>query len=585
MCGIAGLMTNDQSLPSKDILNLMDESLIHRGPDGNGNFVEKNLGLVHRRLAIIDIVSGSQPLGMQSDCVLVANAEIYNFKEVREEISNYQYLTSSDCEVILPLYLKYGVSFVKYLRGMFALALYDKKKEHLLLARDPFGIKPLYYAYTSKGFIFSSEIKPLISSGLIKEELNIDKRDEFLQLQFSTGRETLIKGIKRVLPGEVIIVNEGKVIKSFRNQALPSNNNKRFNEITAIDTLEKTLRESLSVHLRSDVPVGLFFSGGVDSTSILSLMTSINNKPPLTYTAGFENTGFDEREQASKIANFFGAHNISIEITRDIFFNRLPEIVAAMDDPAADYAIVPSFLLAERASEDLKVVISGEGGDELFAGYGRYRSLLRPKLFGGRAPRLRGVFDGLGILRDNVAGWRDGIIASNIKENVDSRSKLQIAQAVDCADWLPNDLLIKVDRCLMYHSLEGRTPFLDLEVAKEVFNFSDSLKINRGVGKYILKKWLHNKVPISNAFSKKKGFTVPVAEWIFSHGPRLGKLVANQAGIKEFTVSSSVEALFAQSGKRKGFAAWVLLFYALWHQNHLIGKKSEGSVFDVLTSS
>ena len=256
-----------------------------------------------------------------------------------------------------------------------------------------------------------------------------------------------------------------------------------------------------------------------------------------------------------------------------------------MDDPAADYAIIPSFLLAEKASEELKVVISGEGGDELFAGYGRYRSLLRPKILGGRSPRLKGIFDDLGILKDSPVGWRDGIVASNIQENIHSRSKLQIAQAVDCADWLSNDLLLKVDRCLMHHGLEGRTPFLDLKVAEEVFSFSDSLKINKGVGKYILKKWLYDQVPISNAFSKKRGFTVPVAEWIFSQGSRLGKLVANQPGVKEFTISSSVEALFSQSSKQKGFAAWVLLFYALWHQHHLMGKKSQGSVFDVLTSS
>jgi asparagine synthase (glutamine-hydrolysing) len=255
-----------------------------------------------------------------------------------------------------------------------------------------------------------------------------------------------------------------------------------------------------------------------------------------------------------------------------------------MDEPVADYAILPTWKLAREAAKAHKVILSGEGGDEIFAGYGRYRSLMRPLWLGGRGMRRRGIMDGLGVLRNDDPGWRDGIVASEALQAGGGRSRLQTAQAVDCADWLPNDLLTKLDRCLMAHGVEGRTPFLDPAVANAAFRLPDSLKVKNGRGKWILRRWLDKAAPAADAFGRKKGFTVPVGEWIAAEGPRIGPLVAGEAGVAERCVPGAVEALFSAPGKRERFAAWTLLFYALWHQCHIVGTTPDGDAFDVLSA-
>lgn len=221
----------------------------------------------------------------------------------------------------------------------------------------------------------------------------------------------------------------------------------------------------------------------------------------------------------------------------------------------------------------------------MFGGYGRYRSAMRPKLMGGRAMRRKGVFDGLGVLRNDLVGWRDGIAESEAAEGDRGRSRLQVAQAVDCADWLPNDLLTKLDRCLMAHSVEGRVPFLDVAVAEYAYLLPDKLKVRDGLGKWVLRKWLEKRLPISDPFSKKRGFTVPVGEWIAAKGAEIGPLVAAQPGVAEICRPDEVKSLFKSldSGKR-GFAAWVLLFYALWHDRHILGRSSDGDALDVLAT-
>jgi len=257
-----------------------------------------------------------------------------------------------------------------------------------------------------------------------------------------------------------------------------------------------------------------------------------------------------------------------------------------MDDPAADYAVLPTYLLAREAAKELKVVLTGEGGDELFAGYGRYRSALRPSWLGGRKMRRRGLLDGLGVLRDASKHWRDGIEAEELRIGAGQGTALQNAQALDCADWLPNDLLLKVDRCLMAHALEGRTPFLDVKVAELAFRLPDQLKIRNGLGKHLLRKWLARALPVADAFSKKRGFTVPVAEWMAPHAHKLGGMVTKSAGIGEICFPERVEALFStfgdRNGKHDGAACWQLLFYALWHGIHIEGKAPNQDVFAAL---
>jgi asparagine synthase (glutamine-hydrolysing) len=275
---------------------------------------------------------------------------------------------------------------------------------------------------------------------------------------------------------------------------------------------------------------------------------------------------------------------VEVEFTEADFWSLLPEIAAAMDDPAADYAVLPTYKLAREAQKDVKVILCGEGGDEMFGGYGRYRSVMRPWWRGGRTVRARGAFDVRGVLREDVAGWRDGIAAAEVTESKPGRSRVQIAQAIDFADWLPHDLLAKVDRCLMAHGVEGRTPFLDPEVAEVAFRLPDDLKIRKGLGKWALRQWLAHQLPEADAFGRKHGFTVPVAQWIAHKGEKLGPLVAAAPGVAEICVPDQVIKLYRTPGKRAGFAAWVLLFYALWHRANVQGETPAGDVFESLAA-
>ena len=562
------------------VLRRLVDAVRHRGPDGEGAYTARNVALGQTRLAIIDLETGNQPLYEPGGAVLVANGEIYNYLELRGQLEGEVFSTRSDCEPPLHLYRKYGLDFVEHLRGMFAIALYDPIEGQLVLARDPFGIKPLYYAQTGKGFAFASEPQALIESDMVVPQVNDTALSELLQLQFTTGAETAFDQIMRVLPGETVVIRDGRVVARRRRSALPADGVAEWSEAEALEHLDVALRDSVEVHQRSDVPYGMFLSGGVDSSTLLSLMADLNDTPVQAFTAGFVGTSVpDEREHARALARITGAEMIELEIDSEMFWRDLPRIVASVDDPAADYAMVPTYFLAQAVrSAGLKVVLTGEGGDELFAGYGRYRSAMRPWLRGGRSMRARGVFDGLGVLRETPAGWRDGIAAAQQTADAAGHSRLQSAQAADCADWLPNDLLIKVDRCLMSHGVEGRTPFLDPEVASVAFRMPDGLKVRDGLGKWVLRKWLNGTLPEARPFERKRGFSVPVAEWIEERGAEIGRLVAQQPGIVSVCEPRAVEALFTKSGKREGFAAWVLLFYALWHGHHILGQRDSEDV-------
>ena len=583
MCGIAGIMTADGSAPDAAALEAMKNALLHRGPDGDAVWISGDTGLVHTRLAIIDLETGDQPLFGPGGSVLVANGEIYNYVELRDELMGFDFATNSDCESVLHYYQNHGLDFAEWLRGMYALALYDPQERRLVLSRDPFGIKPLYYALIDNGVAFASEAQALLAAGFGARELRDQPVGELLQLQFTTGAHTPFEGIERVLPGETIVIAAGRIVDRRLRAALPSGGPQRLSETAALEALEIALTDSVDVHQRADVPYAMFLSGGVDSSAILALMARLNDTPVRAYTAGFPGTGAaDERAHARAVAQSFGAEHVEVTFEAADFWSLLPAIAAAMDEPVADYAILPTWKLAKVAAKDHKVILSGEGGDEMFGGYGRYRSLMRRWWLGGRGMRRRGVLDGLEVLRQADPAWRDGIAGAEAVARTEVRSRLQVAQAVDCADWLPNDLLTKLDRCLMAHGVEGRTPFLDPAVANAAFRLPDSLKVKSGLGKWILRKWLEGAAPAAQAFAKKKGFTVPVGEWIAAEGARIGPLVAAQAGVVERCRPEAVTALFTASGKRELFAAWTLLFFALWHQRHIVGAATEDDAFEVL---
>jgi asparagine synthase (glutamine-hydrolysing) len=595
MCGIAGFALApapaDAAAPAVDAgaLTALVRALAHRGPDGAGHTMVGRVALVHTRLAIIDLSGGDQPI-FAGPAALVANGEIYNDLQLRASLPEVRFATGSDCEPPLHLWLRDGPRFVDALRGMYAIAIHERGTHNLTLARDPFGIKPLYIAEIQTpnggGIAFSSEPQALLAAGLVRRRLRTEARDELLQLQFTTGRDTIFEGISRVLPGETIRIGNGRVLDRQRITALPDGPVEEIGEADALARLDRALEESVALHQRSDVPYGMFLSGGIDSAVVLRMMARLGGGSRVqSFTAAFDVPGApDESEAAAALARAAGASHEVLRIDEASVWRHLPEIVASLDDPVADYAVIPTWLLARRARRDVKVILSGEGGDELFAGYGRYRSAMRPWWLGGRAMRRHGIFDGLGVLRASSRQWRDGIAATELSAGAD-RSRLASAQASDIAEWLPHDLLLKLDRCLMAHGVEGRTPLLDPGVAAAVFRLPDGLKVRRGMGKWLLRRWLEQHMPEARPFAPKQGFTVPVGAWIAAKGDRLGPLVAAQASIDAVASPDRVRALFRNAaGRREQHAAWCLLFYALWHRTHIEGRRPDGDVFEVLAA-
>jgi asparagine synthase (glutamine-hydrolysing) len=587
MCGIAGLMLSSHGQPPDPAtLAALSRGIAHRGPDGSGHSVVGRVALVHNRLAIIDLETGDQPL-FAGPATLIANGEIYNYRELRDAMPDIGFATHSDCEPPLYLWLQHGPAYADHLRGMYAIAIHERGARSVTLTRDPFGIKPLYTAAVEGGLAFASEPHALLDSGLVPRTLRPGKREELLQLQFTTGSETIFAGIDRVLPGETLTCADGHILARRRVPSIPEGAAEDLDEDEALARLDRALMESVELHQRADVPYGMFLSGGIDSATLLALMARLNNQPVRAYTAGWDIQGAaDERAHAAEVARAAGAEHVTVEITEAMVWRHLPEIVACMDDPAADYAIIPTWFLGRRAREDVKVVLSGEGGDEMFGGYGRYRRAMRPWWLGGRPMRARGPFDRVDVLRARPEGWRAGIASAEAEAADAGRSRLAAAQATDVADWLPNDLLLKLDRCLMAHAVEGRTPFLDPGVAEVAFRLPDGLKVQKGVGKWILRRWLERNFPAAQPWAPKRGFTVPVGAWIAAQGSTLGELVARQEGIAEIADPNRVAALFrhAGDGGASAGAAWNLLFYALWHRRHVLGALQSGDVFDTLAA-
>lgn len=587
MSGIAGLI-HAPGAPPPDPATLfrLIDTLKHRGPDGTGHAVVGRVALMHNRLAVIDLPTGDQPLFV-GPATLVCNGEILNYRELRAAMPGVSFATNSDCEPPLHLWLRDGADYARHLRGMYAIAIHERIQRTVTISRDPFGIKPLYIAQIAAGLAFASEPQALLEAGLVPRVVRHAAREELLQLQFTTGADTIFEGIQRLLPGETVTCADGHILHRRRISNIPDGGPENIDEDAALERFDRALEESVDLHQRSDVPYGMFLSGGVDSSALLAMMARLNSQPVLAFTARFDAPrAADEREHAAKVAKALGARHEAIEITERMVWQHLPEIVACMDDPAADCAIIPTWFLAQRARQDVKVVLSGEGGDEIFAGYGRYRSAMRPWWLGGRAMWARGSFDRIDVLRTRPASWRDGIAAAEAEAAEGGRSRLAAAQATDMRDWLPHDLLLKLDRCLMAHAVEGRTPFLDPGIAKAVFRLPDAMKLRDGLGKWILRRWLEKHLPVARPFEPAQDFTVPVLEWIKGEGARLGPLVAAQPGIAEIAEPAKVQQLFCNIRRwRHGLACWKLLFYALWHRRHILALPPAGDAFETLAAT
>jgi asparagine synthase (glutamine-hydrolysing) len=584
VCGIAGVMMRGGAPVEQAVLSRLAEAMAHRGPDGSGFHVRDNVGFAHTRLAIIDLETGDQPFIAPDGVALIANGEIYNDPELRLGLADAPFATGSDCESPLHLYRAEGLDFADDLRGMYAIAIHDPARGRLVLARDPFGIKPLYYVQNAQGLAFASEPQALIAAGLAGRTLRPHARAELLQLKFTTGADTIYADIQRVEPGETLVIEDGQVTERRRRAMLPKAGPVRASTGSLAQQLDAVLLDTVAHHLRSDVPYGLFLSGGIDSAVLVALMARLSSQPVFALTAGFPGSAAaDETAQAARVARAVGAEHHVVEMTARDFWSLAPRIAAALDDPCADGAALPSFMLARAARGRLKVVLNGAGADEIFGGYTRYR---RARWLGplAGASRTHGVFGpGFGKA-PALDGWRAGLAAVDRAEAGHGRTRVQALQAVDSAQWLPNDVLLVLDRCLMAHGVEGRTPFLDPPTADFAFRLPDGLKIRGRFGKWLLRDWLAKAVPESAAFARKTGFVPPVGEWIAAHGPGLEDLVAAQPGVAETFSRDFVRAVLTDAAANAQ-AAWSLLFYALWHSRHVLEVNPDGNVDEVLAQA
>ncbi len=567
------------------IIAATQAALAHRGPDGSGRYVTGSVGLFNTRLAIIDLATGDQPLQDAAGVTLVANGEIYNDLELRAALTGVPFRTGSDCEAPLHLYSRKGLDFADDLRGMYAIALHDPASSRLVLTRDPFGIKPLYYVETADCFAFASEPQALIAAGLVKPTVGARARAELFQLKFTTGRETIFAGVQRVLPGETLVVKDGKIVKRRRRRALPEGAPQKIDHAWALRTLDGVLRDTLVHHLRSDVPYGLFLSSGIDSTALVHLMKRYSPNPIVAFAVTFPGSrAADELAHARRVASAVGAEHHVLELTGREFWALAPRVAEALDDPTTDPATVPTYALAAMAKNQVKVVLTGEGGDEMFCGYSRYR---RARWLGGmftRKARTRGEFDRVAHLNGAFDGWRDGLALAERNEDRADRTTIQKLQAADCAEWLPNDLLIKLDRCLMANGLEGRTPFLDPVVADFAFRLPDEMKATTAMSKRLLRDWLASNVSSAEPYASKLGFNPPVGEWIARRKVAIEELVSSAPGIREVFSRDVVRRGFADP-ERNHVAAWSLLFYALWHSHHVLGISAAGNAEEVLDAA
>jgi asparagine synthase (glutamine-hydrolysing) len=587
MCGIAGQLGGAPDGREQTVARMIG-ALTHRGPDGIRIEPAPGAELAHARLSIIDLEGGWQPLTAAGSTV-IGNGEIYNYIELARDFQLAGKLhTGSDYEPFLHIYGAEGEAAFARLRGMYGLSLIGADGR-TWLARDPFGIKPLYIMQHAGGLAFASEPRAFFAAGLMAPALDDDAARELLAFNYTLGSRTMFQGLRRLAPGEVCEVRDGKIVSGWIQHPLipakagtqaasePDQDNRpdpktrigpgfRRDERGLLNRLDSVLEDSVRVHQRSDVPYGLFLSGGIDSATIATLMARLNERPVTAYTCGFDAPGAaDERAQAERVARALNLDWRETSFGEADFWRIAPRVAWALDDPTADYATLPTYKLAEAAKGTLTVVLTGEGGDELFGGYGRYRRALRPAWLGGRAAEPRPDDPAL------LARWREAA------KPPPDLTRLQQAQWADIATWLPNDLLLKLDRCLMAHGLEGRTPFLDPEVAGFAFRLPDRMKVRGRYGKWLLRKWLEMHCPAARPWARKQGFTVPVEAWIAPRASDIAARLGDVAAVRRARPDAAAAFTAGQPGVR-----WPLLFFALWARIHLEGASPDEALTSVV---
>lgn len=582
MCGIAGIYTKktDNFI---DIADKMAKLLQHRGPDNSSIYSFPKGAFVHTRLSIIDLEHGNQPLFSKGqDIQLVANGEIYNFIELRKELElqNCHFSSNSDCETIVHAYELDNTNFIHRLNGMFAFAIHDSKKDKLILARDRLGIKPLFYTVQNNSVIFASEIKALISALDHTPDIIEKYLIQFLQNQFIGGRNTIFEGIYKVLPGEIIEFDHTLSItrKQYWDPSTSPQPSDFEQNPAGFDGL---FRQVMLEHIRSDVPFGLFLSGGADSAILLAMLSELHHKPISTFSIGFkERETHNETNDAEFIANKFNSQHKTFLLDKHDIFGRIPLMTWSSDELMRDYASLPTLALAEYASRDLKVVFSGEGGDEAFAGYRRYhpkpverflKSLIRPDTQGFRN---RGQLNHLATFLHNQGSLKNSDYRENFRQAwqncPSSWSFMQKAQYTDIKTALPDNLLVKADRMLMAHGLEGRVPFVDHRIIQYGLSLPDELKYHNKQGKYFLKNWAESYLPRDYLHRKKRGFYVPVDTWLTDHTLKKSlqqKLVTNKS-LQNWFKTDSIGKIFQSDQHIKKSSRHIMCFlqFAIWHK-------------------
>lgn len=613
MCGIFGINDATANI-DPDLLLRMSDVMRHRGPDDRGFFTDGGFGFGMNRLSIIDVSSGHQPIGNEDGTlVIVFNGEIYNFQELRDPLAarGHRFTTRSDTETILHLYEEEGTAAFSALRGMFAIALWDSRRRKLVLCRDRLGKKPLYYYHNDGLFLFASEIKSLLMHDRVPRKVDLCALDLYLAHQYVPGPLTIFEGIRKLEPGTYLELDAAG-LRTGRYWDLPAYTADVRDEVEAVSRVRELLLAAVQERLVSEVPLGAYLSGGLDSSTIVALMAEVASSPVKTFSVGFAEEGYSELEFARSVAGKFATDHHEIVVKADAA-DLLPAVVWHLDEPMADPAAIPTYLISEYARRYVTVVLTGEGGDEAFAGYSIYRYQRLAQQYQHAFPAVvrravdslagRGLFDrkiSQGIRALNAplecqgAVWRSVFsraermalygetVARALQESdaespmaeayrTGSGSFLEKMLRTDMKIWLPDDLLMKVDKMSMAHSLEARAPFLDHRLIEFLARVPDGLKLRGKEGKYLLKKAMEGILPHDIIYRRKHGFDVPVDRWLRDDLKGMVDTLLSKKRILAagFFDPDAVRALVER--QRRGDRwyhkqVWLLLVFQIWHE-------------------
>lgn len=588
MCGICGIAFIDDRSPEEGLLLRMNRKLVHRGPDDEGYFIAPGIGFGMRRLKVIDLETGGQPMFNENkDVCVVYNGEIYNFQELREELekSGHLFHSKSDTEVLVHLYEEYGIGFVNKLNGMFAFALWDNKNKLLYLVRDQFGIKPLYYALLKDCIIFGSELKSLLEYKLDKE-LDNNSLAKYMMMEFVPSPACILKGVKKLPPAHLLKFHRGSVeVKNYWTLNL-ENKKVDIDFDDAKEELVDLLRDAVKIRLISDVPLGAFLSGGIDSSTVVFFMKETHNTKIKTFSISFDDPSFDESEYSNLVSSHLGTEHHDRRMSEKDLISAIPKVFSFLDEPIGDASIVPTYLLSAFARERVTVALSGDAGDELFAGYPTYfahriaegYSRFVPALFHKNILKIANLlpvsFDNFSIdfkikrffnfskqesLRRNIF-WLGSFSEDELNElllcpfdrkllydeqfGTFSRYSyvsdvVERLQVMDFFYYLQEDVLVKVDRASMACSLEVRIPYLDPRVVEFVWSLPFGMKMNKFRSKYILKRAMEKRLPERIINRPKKGFGIPVAKWFSTNLKELVLDTFNESVLKNDGILNS----------------------------------------------